>query len=426
MAEKVRAQELFHIFSMLMEGGNALTKQLFKDPFPKRYKTYMAAPGKPPIIIEVKPDGVVLETDLKVVASEIVKYCREMDPDHGEHTINYMFDEGKALRVATYWYLAQTPIEPQEVASVRFLSEVGLTWHRTDFDPQDIPTPLFANFRSHILENEFACLAWIGSLFDLKAARQNYLWLRGEGGDGKGVLMRLLKKIFGPSYVAMATDVKNNQFSNSILIGKRLGGFSDCHNLNYVMSENFMQLSGGDPVRIEQKGKDGYTADINTMFMFSSNNMPNITSSKAHMRRAVIVELKERTEDCGDPRTYETRFYEERAGIVWQAMKAWKEMIDLHGKMVVNNSVGEQVADDFEDKYLSILEKFFVVKMHDSGGDTCSSIYELLRTQAKLNDFEIHHFKAYLNRKGIKILRKQDEGDRRRIYKGLYIVQQRF
>lgn len=416
---KTPKQELFQYVTDLMNGGHAGTQAVFEDnAFSDRFLVYEPEKGRRQVLIRL-PGNVVAHVHQEAVVSAIVDFTGKLPAEYSE----YKFDYQKSVDCRNYWLHRTTPIT-EEIAPVLPLSGEGLTFHRLDFDPQEAETPLFDDFVSYFTHNQTAFMAFIGSLFDPKAPRQNYLWMQGEGGDGKGVMCRFLRQLFAHTFVACGSEGKNDKFFNSRLIGKRVGVFQDTQNASFVTSETFMTLSGGDPVFVEQKGKDGFTVDIPTMFIFSSNQMPNITSSKAHRRRAIIAPLRERKEEDynGQVSTYEKRFYEERSGIVFKCLKAWVEMLKEHGKMVFDTSIVDDVAQDFESKYEAILNEHFKMDLQNFVGVVLQTeVYSTLRKLGRFSDKEVGSFNRYVERKGVQVMRAEG-GSRPRYYKGLSLI----
>lgn len=218
-----------------------------------------------------------------------------------------------------------------DIATVLQRTSRGRCWHRLDFDMDPTQeTPIFDALCSRIIVNRAAFLAWCGALFDPKTVLQQYVWLYGEGQNGKGSLFRFLRKLLGNAFATLETDErKSNQFTLARYVGKRLLVDSDCSNPHFVTSSTFKQLTGEDAVNIEFKGKDSYSEILPVMCAFGSNVKPKISSEKADLRRAIFVEFAPVTEADHVP-NFEARLWEERAGILAKLWAAWRVERDAH------------------------------------------------------------------------------------------------
>lgn len=368
-------------------------------PFPKKFHVLEVERGKWRHLEELERK-VLKYTTLEAVQKEICNYCTQLPPSFKY----FKFDAAKSKEAAQFWSMQDaSAFNPKIlIAPVLEASQPGYTHHRLDFDAHDMSTPLFDSFMAHVETNQEALLAFIGGLFDPKFPRQFYLWLTGPGGDGKGTLLHLLAQIFGDAYTSLSSDPRQqNQFYTSSLVGKRIAAFQDCINPRVVQSEIFMQITGGDDVRIEEKGLKAYNAKIDAMVIVSSNLEPALTSSEAHQRRAVICQMRKRDHLDGPKSTYRDRLWEERAGILWKCKEAWRKMREEHGDFVAQTEVARNVAEEYETKWASLLERYFVLNLNNSGILRCNDFHTIMTERAKLNDFEIGDFKRYLQRRGV-------------------------
>lgn len=367
-------------------------------------------------VAEILPGKVVRWVPIEAVVKAITEFAADLPAkDFPFHVI----DAGRAERAANHWMM-QSPIFTDTIHPVLQKSQEGYCYHRLDFDAKDIPTPLFDGFLAHMRTNREAFLAWNGSLFDMKALRQTYLWLYGEGGDGKGVWCRFQRRLLAEAFVALNSETKHiNQFFTARLVGKRLGIFQDCHSPAFVQSEMFMLLSGGDPVYVEEKGKMGYTTELLTMFMFSSNDLPDITGRKAHRRRAIICEMTPRTTYDGSKADYEDRFWAEREGILFKLLAAWKAMKSKHGEILADQEVVNEVVETSEEVMEHVFRDFFHHRDDAKEGMRPDEVIGILRVRARMNQsWEHRRFKEFLKRKGIEI--KRENANAPRVYRGLF------
>jgi putative DNA primase/helicase len=116
-------------------------------------------------------------------------------------------------------------------------------------------------------------------------------FLKGSGSNGKGVVIELLEHLMGAENVS-STDISqltNDRFAYADLIGKRVN-LSTENEGEHVTSDKFKALISGDPVRIERKYGDSYTARLPIKYVFSTNDFPKFSGFDfALMRRIKIL-----------------------------------------------------------------------------------------------------------------------------------------
>ena len=268
----------------------------------------------------------------------------------------FSFTAKNAKEAMDYWRLFKPPIEEPKI--VRMLSDDGLCFHRLLFDPnENMPTPLFDAFLARTTNSE-ALKIFIGSLFVDEADRQQYVWLYGQGLNGKGTLLRFLDKCLGPAYFSTEPPTRDDKFWNYSLLGKRLVAFPDINNSRFPASQKFKMLSGDDKVPIEPKGKQAYNAKLSCKFIFASNERPDISSQKSDMRRAIFCEIGEISKvEIG----YETKLWAEAPGIVGKCIKAYTEKCGEHGPIPTDTEGLDTLVEERSAFYELIIEKSFKI-----------------------------------------------------------------
>ena len=236
------------------------------------------------VLEEIDPGSKIVKwVDLERVASAILCYIEQ----HLARDEEYRLDFEGALKCAKYWR-ASTPAikEPQAFAE---LSDDTFCFHRLPFDCSADPdkTPLFSEFLSRTTNAE-ALVLFLGSLFYEWSPNQQYVWLYGDGRNGKGSIVRLFQKVFGVAAASEDATKTDSRFWTSGIANKRLVVFPDTNSTSFVMSGQFKALSGGDAVRIENKGEKPYDKRINAKYIFLSNSLPMLTSGTSDIRRVIL------------------------------------------------------------------------------------------------------------------------------------------
>ena len=219
--------------------------------------------------------------------------------------------------------------------------------------------PRFDEFLNRTTNRDALC-CFIGSLFFEPSNRQQYVWLYGEGLNGKGSFLKLLQRVFGPAYVAKEpprAGGDSSRFWSFGLLGKRLCGLSDCSDYTFPASSYFKMLTGDDVIPMEEKGKNAFTAPINCKFIFASNEKPEITSQKSDMRRAIFCEIEQIKDDV-DP-NYDKKLWIEAPAIIGNCMALYELLCKDHGPIKSENVGLEKIIDESNYKNQYIFDSFF-------------------------------------------------------------------
>lgn len=368
-------------------------------PFPSRFYLIKTEEGERELLQEIEPDVVKYISDLEFKC-QLATFI-ERNLFHHEW---YPKMTGKMFAdFYTDWVLYTPTIEKPR--SFKFKSESGLCFSKLDFDP--IPDdgsncPLFAELVNRIETNRSQFLAFLGSLFFAESDRQQYVWVHGQGQNGKGSLLRLLGRIFGSSYASRRPPPKNskNNFWNNGLLGKRLVVFSDCEELDFPTSEPFKMMSGGDTIPTEKKWRDEVTSTIDCKFLFASNYQLKISGQKSDKRRAIYCRFID-TDVEMDP-TYEPRLWLEAPHIIGWCMNEYKRICPKHGQIEADEKVNRDLAEDSDSDMAAIWNTYF--NLNPKGAVANTEIDRLFkfefgaRSKDKVNDFRrwvdyYHHLK---------------------------------
>lgn len=410
---KVSSKEVSEGICAVMNDQKNLIFAIFEDQvhrFESKYHVYEPQVKRRKIYLEL-PGQVLEDIDKKAVAEEIVRWGRKLDPKFTSYHVEY----AQALRVADYFQaIAEIHIKQGDIKPVREKSEKGYCFQRLDFDAKDIPTPIYDQLCENIETNKEAMEAFLGATICSSDKLQNYLWMHGQGRDGKGTLLRFCKKLLGPSYVAMVDDPKKqNQFMTSRLIGKRLGVFADCQNPAYVTSSEFLGLSGDDATWVEKKGQDGVTMELSAHYIFAANRLPAIKNSEAHIRRAIIVDFTPKQKD-EDP-LFEQKLWAEREGILLKWKRAYENALKNHG-IKIDKDFSSLIADENEMDSAEIFSDVF--KLDPNGQVTGDQFMKALKARGIISNHQVYELKSYIERT-YKIRRQRLGTERTVTYKGI-------
>ncbi len=211
----------------------------------------------------------------------------------------YAFTPSQMKACAEFWLL--NTLELPTPRPFIWPGEEELGFQRLPWELAAGPTPTWDRLLGKV-ENVATLKQWFGSLFFSDSNIQQYVWIYGPGGDGKGSINRFLSKVFGAAYHSGLPPVENKEANwvFYILIGKRLVVFPDCDDPDFVVNGFFKSLTGEDPVTAEEKFGRMFTYKPACKYLVLSNVKPNLTSAKSNTRRIIYVELtEEKTPEVG-------------------------------------------------------------------------------------------------------------------------------
>lgn len=177
----------------------------------------------------------------------------------------------------------------------------GWAWQRLPFDPlPGAPAPkLFEVLMGRTSPEEaLSVKLFIGSLFDYKSSRHQYLYLHGDGGDGKSTLIASMFAMFANRGCrTMKGDTLDGTHATASLEGVRLLAFPDCNRPGLPSTGIFKELTGDNTTSINPKGQAMRNITVHCKVVISSNDAPALAGGKADERRILPVrfERKETT-----------------------------------------------------------------------------------------------------------------------------------
>ena len=158
------------------------------------------------------------------------------------------------------------------------------------------PTPGFDMFMSGVDEaSRDTMMAAIYATFDSRCHLNQYIWIHGEGGDGKSSLLMAMAEYAGDSmYCALSTDSAKSEFGLEECVGKRLVMFPDIQSGLSVKSGLVHKLTGHDLISINRKNKPHISTHIDCILWMASNSAPDVNfSNKNEARRCVYIKMHE-------------------------------------------------------------------------------------------------------------------------------------
>lgn len=328
----------------------------FLGDFPKTLHTVELKSGVRLPVKETSP-GVVEITEEEMVMYSIIDYCHNLVTPSGKE--QYSFTVKEAKEATQFWIAHTKPIPTPKM--VRWADEEGYTYRRLPWPLATGETPVFDEMMSRTT-NKDALMAFIGSLFVEDADTQQYVWIHGQGQNGKSALTRFLKDALGIAYRALMVPKGEGamRFWTLNLLDCRLGVFADTNDTDFITGGLFKSLTGGDPIPCEIKGGAQFTNEMNCKFIFLSNSRPSIASEKADMRRLILCEMEEIK--CEPDPNYARKLWAEGGYFLSKCLHTYALMCPNNKQIPVNNS--EDVSDwvsSVEEEFETFLQQYFVL-----------------------------------------------------------------
>ena len=305
--------------------------------------------------------------------------------------------------------------EPQPFC---FKGDERLCFKRFDWEPTEGPFPAWDEFLGRLSDRD-AFMAFVWSCFEPKNRSRQYVWLRGEGQDGKSVVLGVIQNVFG----AAATGISNthlsraNQFVLSSLYGKRVAVYGDCKNARFGMTEIVRNLTSGDHVLIEYKNQTPFNHALYVKLFVASNPKPEISSQNSDGSRMLYIEVAESS--TKDDPTWRDRLAVELPGFLWACRKVYGTLCPHHGDIRIGDgskTLREDAAAAFEERFHNIFEADFRA---DPAASTPAIQVGKRLDEHRLTHHEAGDFKQWMEREhGIK--RKRSSAGR--VYVGLALV----
>lgn len=134
--------------------------------------------------------------------------------------------------------------------------------------------------------------AWMAAVLHGRNDLQKFLHLKGSGGTGKGVFMRLLTVLVGEKNAVMTSldQLEKNRFETAALYNKRLAVISDSDKYGGSIN-NLKAITGQDSIRLERKHQQqsGNFVFQGLVVMASNESLQVTDHTSALDRRRITV-----------------------------------------------------------------------------------------------------------------------------------------
>lgn len=156
-------------------------------------------------------------------------------------------------------------------------------------------TPNFDGFLDAIVPacRDMFMAAVFATVFALSLLNQ-YIWIHGEGGDGKSSFLNALMKFLGSRLCCSLGQTINSDFGLENAVGKRMVILSDVKTGLSVKSQLIHNLTGHDAVSINRKNKPIITKELQPIVWIAANEAPDVNfDARNEARRCLYIKMQE-------------------------------------------------------------------------------------------------------------------------------------
>lgn len=150
------------------------------------------------------------------------------------------------------------------------------------------------------------------------------------GNTGKSIFIRTVVDMLGVDMtINIPIQALSDRFSMADVYGKRLIAIGDQKQADIEDSSVFKQITGGDPLRIEKKGKDSFSYKFSGALIMACNGLPSFTDDKGgHVfERMEVMECKNAIpQEKRDPVLYD-KITKEFDGIFMWALEGLQRLM---------------------------------------------------------------------------------------------------
>jgi len=199
------------------------------------------------------------------------------------------------------------------------------------------PIPLWREFLSQITDGDQETIdliqRWAGYCLTGDTREQKFLFLYGEGRNGKGVLIQTLADILGDYAHCAQSETfacRRNQHPTDMaaMLGKRIVYVSETERGSRLDEARIKNVTGGDKIRAHFMRQDGFEYQPQFKLMISGNYEPQLRPDAAICNRMIVVPFKRKFIGKGADLHLKAKLKTEWPGILnWmiEGCLAWRQ-----------------------------------------------------------------------------------------------------
>ncbi|MEK5507342.1 phage/plasmid primase, P4 family [Paenibacillus sp. FSL P4-0113] len=221
-----------------------------------------------------------------------------------------------------------------------------------DYEPE-APCPNFEAFLKDIFDHDQERIDLIAEIFGYclttsTQAEQVFLFY-GKGSNGKSVLVHVLKGLIGERNTsALSLNDLEKPFARSEMINKLVNITTENEVGSKGIETSYLKaIASGDPVRIEEKFKQGYMQELFCKLIFATNNLPySKDKSYGLIRKMTMVPFEKTYTDAQKDPDLKVKLMKEGSGILNFALEGLKRL-RKHSYLFTKSKKVQQLANQY-------------------------------------------------------------------------------
>ncbi len=291
--------------------------------------------------------------------------------------------------------------EPEPIA---FLNENKSCFVRLPFEKdQDGDTSVFDELFSR-MNNPLPIKIFLGSLAFPKADRSQVVCIKGDGGEGKTLLVNSFARPLKKITVSLGDLSKTNNFFSYSLMHKRLGLVGETDVANFLEDSLVKEITGDNTIRIEPKGEQSFDYKPGIKLLITTNIEPTVKRMKASMRRVIYSTV---TPPANALRGVEYQRFLDKwdkqfPAFFSKCVNLYQEYCEFNEPIPTEDSILDDLIAESESLYEYILNKEF--RQSRGGHVVVSAVGQMLADKYKItSNKKKSEFYKYLDVLGYKV-----------------------
>ena len=239
---------------------------------------------------------------------------------------------------------------------------------------------------------------------------QIFLLFKGEGANGKSLLIDLFNAVIGEQNISSLSMEKLTQrFFSSQLVFKLCNTCADISKVTIEDDAELKKIIGGDMIQTEFKGKDSFSFRPYAKMLFSANRFPHVNDrSNGFKRRLRVIEMNE------NPKVKDIylkeKIFQELEFWVCMAVYGLKKVLSQHDVFESENSkkVKENIHKESDSVYAFVKDCLTRVEGHDMPRSELFREYDLYCTKNERLRVKKKTFFEEMTAKGFEIKQNKD------------------
>ncbi|WP_447986372.1 DNA primase family protein [Nitrospira sp. Nam74] len=188
------------------------------------------------------------------------------------------------------------------------------------YDPSAV-CPRWESFIASVLpdpECQWLIQEMFGYCLTFDTSQQKFFLLFGEGANGKGVILRVLRMLLGLENVSSVPLSRlGERFDLALTLGKLVNLASEVDNVRQLDEAVIKQFTGEDPMRMENKYEKPFTAMPTAKLIIAANStLPFKDRSEGIWRRLIAIPFPVTIPEAEQNKNLTVELAEEMSGIL--------------------------------------------------------------------------------------------------------------